>query len=137
MLGPGQSKVQSLKSFKENGMMKSAPGLQTLQKIAVYMESSGNNMKNYLLLIGVLKSSMLCRYTKTQNRSLRFVIFGLAMLMVVMLPTLLLVKYVQFLNDDTVSNNVEWLTAKNLTYPNITVCHPSYFDVHKMQSKNR
>ena len=73
------------------------------------------------------------RYTKTDNKMLKFFIMSLSMAMIVLLPTLLFVQYVDFINSDSVSNAVEWVPSNNLTYPNITVCHPGYWDMKKMK----
>jgi hypothetical protein len=58
-------------------------------------------------------------------------------LIIIALPTIMIAKFLEFTNDETVIGSIDWVKGTNVTYPNITVCHPSYFSVLKMKSKNK
>ena len=36
----------------------------------------------------------------------------------------------------SVVTSVEWISANQVQYPNITVCHPKYFDIEKIKGLN-
>ena len=42
---------------------------------------------------------------------------------------------VHFLDEETFGSTVEFQTATNMTFPNITVCHSRYFDTARMEGR--
>ena len=51
------------------------------------------------------------------------------------LPSVIVVKTVEFLNNPKVVSSVEWGRDEKPVYPNLTFCHPKYFDTRKMEGK--
>ena len=41
-----------------------------------------------------------------------------------------------FVMSPSVVTSVEWISANQVQYPNITVCHPKYFDIEKIKGLN-
>ena len=74
-------------------------------------------------------------YNRTPNRVYKSIICFLSFLIVVGLPTILVIESIKFWNDETVLSKIDQVQRTNTTYPNITVCHPGYFDWIKMQGE--
>ena len=73
-------------------------------------------------------------YNRVSNKCLRGLICLSAFAVIISLPVVLITQITLFMNTDRTTNFVEWHTAKNMTYPYITVCHPKYFDTRLLQS---
>ncbi len=59
---------------------------------------------------------------------LKALILVAAAVLMVGLPAALAIMLVNFLNDKTVTNKVEWKAHETMSYPNITVCNAKFFD---------
>ena len=54
-------------------------------------------------------------------------------LIILGLPTILVLQCVKFYEEPAVLSKVDRVKNLNVTYPNITICHPGYFDFKKME----
>ena len=76
-------------------------------------------------------------YTRIQNNSFRLLVFVLCVLVLIGLPVIMVRELIQFSQDKSVLSSQDWVKSNSITYPNITVCHPAYFDGEKLKSKSR
>ena len=76
-------------------------------------------------------------YTRIQNNSFRFLVFVLCVLVLIGLPVIMVKELIKFSHDKSVLSSQDWVKSNNITYPNITVCHPAYFDGEKLKSKSQ
>lgn len=60
----------------------------------------------------------------------------LALACVVLLPTFVIIKAVEFATSEEVNNAIEWKTATEVPYPNITLCHSDFFSSKAMKEYN-
>ncbi len=73
---------------------------------------------------------------RVPNRALRTVIFAFAVAVMIGLPIVVVYEMVSYANETKVRSGIEYREAlEGMNYPNVTVCHPKYFDVRKFESK--
>ena len=46
-----------------------------------------------------------------------------------------ILQCINFSEDVTLLNSVDYIKGEYLTYPNITICHPAFFDMDRLQGK--
>ena len=61
------------------------------------------------------------------------IIFLISVLIIIGLPVILIGQILDYQDDKTVLTSVDLVKSLNVTYPNITICHPRFFDVEKLQ----
>ncbi len=71
-------------------------------------------------------------YTRTENRYFKGIILLTCVSVLLALPVVLVIKMVEFSSSSKQQIAVEWDRADVMPYPNITVCHPKYFDTRLM-----
>lgn len=74
-------------------------------------------------------------YPKTENRFIKSLICLFTALVIFGLPWILIVQMIEFQRDVSILNSVDYVKNVNLSYPNLTICHPSYFDMDKLKGK--
>eukprot|EP00094_Tigriopus_californicus_P009876 TCALIF_09523-PA protein Name:"Protein of unknown function" AED:0.25 eAED:0.25 QI:4/0.75/0.2/1/0.75/0.6/5/0/378 len=67
-------------------------------------------------------------YHYASSKVFKAIIMVASCLIVLMLPIFILLQSLEFSSNTKVTNSAEWSTADSMTYPNITVCHPKYFN---------
>lgn len=72
-------------------------------------------------------------YNRVKNPTFRCILIILFGMVIIGLPVVMLVKLITMLRDPQVRNNIEFVNADNMTYPNLTVCHTRYFDKEAMK----
>lgn len=72
-------------------------------------------------------------YARTDSKVFKAIVCSLSVVAIVALPVALVVLMVNFYHDTLVMSSIEKIKSDNATYPNITVCHPSFFDGEKMK----
>ena len=46
-----------------------------------------------------------------------------------------ILQCINFSEDVTLLNSVDYIKGEYLTYPNITICHPAFFDMDRLKGK--
>ena len=72
-------------------------------------------------------------YDRVENKFLKSMIFLITVLIIIGLPVILIGQILDYQDDKTVLTSVDLVKSLNVTYPNITICHPRFFDVEKLQ----
>ena len=72
-------------------------------------------------------------YDRVENKFLKSMIFLISVLIIIGLPVILIGQILDYQDDKTVLTSVDLVKSLNVTYPNITICHPRFFDVEKLQ----
>ena len=69
---------------------------------------------------------------------LRFSLLLYALAVFLALPAAIVFKTNEFFSSKRVDAAVEWgIAGKGADYPNITLCHPKFFDARKMESERK
>ena len=72
-------------------------------------------------------------YDRVENKFFKSIICFISALIIIGLPVILIGQILEFQEDKTVLTSVDLVKSLNVTYPNITICHPRFFDVEKLQ----
>ena len=67
---------------------------------------------------------------------MKALIFVLSLAVIIALPAFLIQQVVIFVNDDNIKTANVFQTKTQMVYPNITLCHPKYFDNGKLRAHN-
>eukprot|EP00095_Tigriopus_kingsejongensis_P003153 snap_masked-scaffold791_size96783-processed-gene-0.4 protein:Tk03153 transcript:snap_masked-scaffold791_size96783-processed-gene-0.4-mRNA-1 annotation:"histone h2a-like" len=68
-------------------------------------------------------------HNRTMNPGIRLSILAFTLVILFGLPTFLCYQVVKFTENQQINNDIEWESANRVKYPNITICHPRYFDL--------
>ena len=74
-------------------------------------------------------------YPKIENRFFKCLICLFTALVIFGLPWILILQMIEYQKDVSILNSVDYVKNVNLSYPNLTICHPSYFDMEKLKGK--
>ena len=74
-------------------------------------------------------------FTKVENKIIKYSIFLFSALIIFGLPWILIGQMIEYQKDVSILNSVDYVKNVNLSYPNLTICHPSYFDMDKLKGK--
>jgi hypothetical protein len=72
-------------------------------------------------------------YTRTENVMLKSVILFVCIVILFAMPVVIVQQLVEFMSSNKQQVNVEFKRHDSLSYPNITMCHPKYFDSRLME----
>ena len=72
-------------------------------------------------------------YPKIENTFLKSLICLFSALVIFGLPWILIGQMIEYQKDVSILNSVHYVKNVNLSYPNLTICHPSYFDMDKLK----
>ena len=75
-------------------------------------------------------------YSKINNSAFKVFVFVLCIIILLGLPVIMVKELIRFSLDQSVLSSQDWVKSNYTTYPNITVCHPAYFDGDKLKSKS-
>ncbi len=100
------------------------------------LASSGRSLCEWLDNVSSLSSIHgIGWYKHCENPCMKTTIVLFSFATIVGLPIALIASAADFFTSTTYRSDVEWMEAENITYPKVTVCHPTYFGKKKMQGK--
>ena len=72
-------------------------------------------------------------YTRIDSPLVKGVCICVAVVIIIGLPVFLAQQTIDFASTKSVLNSFDFITADSLPYPNVTVCHPRFFALDKME----
>ncbi len=74
-------------------------------------------------------------YTRFRNKYVRRFIFVLITTTMIGLPVFIMIQFFKFVTEKNFQDNLHWVSARELNYPNITLCNRRYFDKGRMEGE--
>ena len=102
---------------------------RTMSSISDHLESWIKPIVDYSSLHG------LSWYNHFKSNIIKTFIFVWALAAMIGLPVLITVELRKFLFYSSILSSTEWAQEKNVSFPNLLICNPFYFNKTKMNGK--
>ncbi len=149
------SNMKRLKPVKPNGRRKTGSSLENFKR---YLLQSWYTVHTYVLMrlikLSTCRMSLfqeVCQWansvlsqsslhavgwiTRVHNPMLKTLFFCVVLLIMIALPMIAAHTIMGFYSNIKVTTSVEYMEALSMSYPNVTICNPKFFDIRKFKSK--